>query len=162
VTYDNDQILILRVPTGQNPVEVARYWVSGALWIDHDPTSPSTIQNMGVGSSPSVPFSISGFTIAAAKTEPFFCVSGWGGGGWCVKVDYVEGNPFIWTPLPATGAALPNAWACGLSRDDRMLAVATWSGAGGFLEFFDTATMTSQFNVGLGTGLSNIYTVAWR
>ena len=156
-TPDNSQVLILRQGTGSTPSEIARYSFLLGGWIDHNP-GLAGIQNLGPNSAPPVVLGSAGTSLSMAKDGSFVVVSGFGGNGWCGRVDIDINNPSFFSYTPATGTNFANAWRSSISPDGDRVAVA--SGAPFRLNFLDAATMNFIASAPLNMGSAT--NVVWR
>lgn len=95
----------------------------------------------------------------------FAVVSGQGGGGWALRIDFDYGNPLntVGTQYPL-GASVPNCNAVSLSPDQTRVAVSSTPvnlSTPSYLTILDAATGAVLQNVTLSS-MWNVYTTAWQ
>ncbi len=156
-TNEEDAILVLIQQAGSTPAEIARYDIAGNTFVDFNP-GMSGVQHIGANSSPPAALGSAPGDIELSPDGTFAIVSGFGGSGWAGRLDLQPFNSsvFAYTPITTTAS---NAWACGLSRDGKLMSVGSWSPPQLF--FFDPLTGASKGTVAL-SGASNIYTITHR
>lgn len=156
-TNEEDAILVLVQQAGTTPAELARYDIASNTFVDFNPSMSGT-QNIGANSSPAALFGSAPTDIEMSPDGTFAIISGFGGTGWAGRLDIQPNNPSVFAYTPIT-TSTPNGWACGLSRDGKLMSVGSWSPPQLF--FFDPLTGAAKGSVSL-SGASNIYTITHR
>jgi len=138
--------------------EVARYSRGTGVWIDHDPSTASTIDNIGPMSVPPISMGSAPASYEVSKWSDFSVAAGFGGSGWAGRLDWdpSDWSNFSWTPVNGTPTG---TWAASLSFDEKALAVAIPSPPE--LQFYAMSSMGFAGSVPL-PGAANIYTVVWQ
>ncbi len=171
----DEEYAVMVVQNVQVPTDVARFHIPTLTWVDHDPSTPLTIEHIGPNSVPALAMPDSPTWIDFASHGSFAALGGIGNCGWVGRLDFDLADPSVWSFTPfQVGTGYPNAWGGGLSPDDATIAVTSWdangcvsSTSGPALHFFD-ATNGSQLGTtnlpvnGGSSTLQNLYTVVWR
>ncbi|MFG0319512.1 MAG: hypothetical protein ACF8XB_19735, partial [Planctomycetota bacterium JB042] len=171
----DEEYAVMVVQNVQVPSDVARFHIPTLTWVDHDPSTPLTIEHIGPNSVPAVSIPDSPTWIDFASHGTFAALGGIGNCGWVGRLDFDLADPTVWAFTPFhVGNGYPNAWGGGLSPDDGTIAVTSWdsnscisSTSGPALHFFDAGngsplgTTNLPVNGGSNT-LQNLYTVVWR
>ena len=174
VTPD-DEYAVMTIQNAQAPSEVARFHIPSLTWVDHDPSTLFTIENIGPSSVPAVSLGDAPTWIDFSSNGSFCLVGGFGNCGWTGRFDFELPNPDKYTYTPfQTGAGYPNSWGGSLSPDDATFAISSWeeSGCSGdavgpSINFFDAGSGGFLGAVSIPQNsnsptLQNLYTVVWR
>ncbi len=148
-TPNDEYVLVLL--SGLGAQDIARYHVPSGTFVDHDPLTPGTIENVVLPGA--VPTSMS---VSRDGTFAVAC-----GNGWAARVDFDPATPssvIVTSYAPGPGL-LDNAYGAAISPDGTAVALTSTNPAE--LVVLDAPAGSLLFQVALPGG-ANLYTVEWR
>jgi len=171
----DEEFAVMTIQNAQAPSEVARFHIPTLTWVDHDPSTPFSIDNIGPFSVPAVSLGDAPTWIDFSSNGAFCLVGGFGNCGWTGRFDFdLADADFYAFTMFQIGGGFPNSWGGSLAPDDGRFAIGSWDAngcsgdsIGPSINFFDSGTGAFQGAVTIpknsnSSTLQNLYTVVWR